>query len=196
PRQLLFERLSAACPGEVILVCAPAGSGKTVLLQSWVESEGWADRVAWLSVDRDERDAQRFWLCLVDELAGVFGDEVLVERVDATPAFDGRAVVDRLLSNLYSLQQPVVLVIDDLHELRSEEAQKLLELFLASMPPKVLAVLTTREDPRLGLHRLRLTGELTEIRAPDLRFSVDETREVLEGTGIPLSDERWGPLPS
>jgi LuxR family transcriptional regulator, maltose regulon positive regulatory protein len=189
PRQLLFERLSAARPGEVILVCAPAGSGKTVLLRSWVESEGWADRVAWLSVDRGERDAQRFWLCVIDELAGVFGDAVLVERVDATPAFDGRAVVDRLLSSLHSLRQPVVLVIDDLHELRSEEALRLLELFLASLPPKVLAVLATRKDPRLGLHRLRLTGELAEIRGPDLRFSVDETRELLEATGITLSDE-------
>jgi LuxR family maltose regulon positive regulatory protein len=189
PRPLLFERLSAARPGEVVLVCAPAGSGKTALLRSWVESEGWADRVAWLSVDRGERDPQRFWLCVMDELAGVFGDAVSVERVDATPAFDGRAVIDRLLSSLHSIRQTVVLLIDDLHELRSEEALRLLELFLASLPPKVLAILATREDPRLGLHRPRLTGELTEIRAPDLRFSVDETRELLEATGITLSDE-------
>ena len=189
PRPLLFERLSAARPGEVILACAPAGSGKTVLLRSWLESEGLADRVAWVSVERDERDAQRFWLSVIDELAAAVGEAGLVERVGATPAFGGQAVVERLLSDLHSLEQPVVLVIDDLHELRSEEALRLLELFLTGLPPKLRVVLATREDPRLGLHRLRLAGALTEIRDADLRFSRDETRELLEATGIELSDE-------
>ena len=124
---MLFDRLKAAGPGEVILACAPAGSGKTVLLRSWVESEGSADRTAWVSVARGERDAQHFWLSVIDDLAGAVGEDGLVERVGASPAFDGHAVVDRLLSDLRSLEQPVVLVIDDLHELRSEEALPLLE---------------------------------------------------------------------
>ena len=67
----------------------PAGSGKTVLVRSWVESEGPAGRVAWVSVERGERDAQRFWLSVIDELAGA-GEDELVERVAATPAFEGR----------------------------------------------------------------------------------------------------------
>ena len=66
PRQPLFERLSAAGPGGVVLVCASAGSGKTVLLRSWVDAEGLAERVAWVSVERGERDAQRFWLSVID----------------------------------------------------------------------------------------------------------------------------------
>ena len=189
PRPLLFERLSAARPGEVILACAPAGSGKTVLLRSWLESEGLADRVAWVAVERDERDAQRFWLSVIDELTSAVGEAGLVERVGATPAFGGQAVVERLLSDLHSLDRPVVLVIDDLHELRSEEALRLLELFLAGLPPELRVVLATREDPRLGLHRLRLAGALTEIRDADLRFSRDETRELLEAAGIELSEE-------
>ena len=109
PRRLLFDRLKAAGPGEVILACAPAGSGKTVLLRSWVESEGSADRIAWVSVERGERDAQRFWLSVIDALAGAVGEDALVERVGASPAFGGQAVVDRLLSDLRSLEQPVVL---------------------------------------------------------------------------------------
>ena len=187
-RERLFDRLSAADPGEVILVCAPAGSGKTVFLKSWVESDTSADRVAWVSVERGERDAQRFWLSAIEKLADAVGQDVPVERVGATPAFDGEAAVERLLSELDSLEQPVVLVIDDLHELRSEEALALLELFLASLPPKVLTVLATRKDPALGLHRVRLTGGLTEIRAPDLRFSPEETRDLLQGVGITFSD--------
>ena len=71
-----------------------------------------------------------------------------------------------------------MLVIDDLHELDSSEEVRCLEHLLARMPPHLRVVLTSREEPQLGLHRLRLTGELTEIRAPDLRFSPEETREL------------------
>jgi LuxR family transcriptional regulator, maltose regulon positive regulatory protein len=186
PRRLLFDRLSAAGPGGVILVCAPAGSGKTVLVRSWVEEQP-VDRVAWVSVDRGERDAQRFWLSVIDELAGAVGRDELVERVAATPAFGGREVVERLLSDLQSVEQPVLLVIDDVHELRSDEALQWLELFLAGVPPELRVVLATREDPRLGLHRLRLAGGLTEIRG-DLRFSLEETRRLIDAAGITLSD--------
>ena len=94
PRRPLLERLSAAGPGDVVLVCAPAGSGKTVLLRSWIGAAGPADRVAWVSVERGERDAQRFWLSVIDALAGADG---AVERVEAAPAFGGDAVVEQLL---------------------------------------------------------------------------------------------------
>jgi LuxR family maltose regulon positive regulatory protein len=153
-----------------------------------MESEGPADRVAWVSVERGEREAQRFWLSIVDQLAGATGEAGLVERVGATPAFGGQAVVERLLSDLRALERPVVLVLDDLHELRSAEALGLLELFLADLPPALRMVLATREDVGLGLHRLRLAGALTEIRGPDLRFSLEEARQLLEASGLTLSD--------
>jgi LuxR family transcriptional regulator, maltose regulon positive regulatory protein len=127
PREALFERLSAASPGGVILVCAPAGSGKSVLLRSWVEAAGLGERVAWVSVERGERDAQRFWLSVIDALAGVVGGGELVERVSPSPSFGGAAVVERLLSDLGSLEVPVVLVVDDLHELNSGEALRSLD---------------------------------------------------------------------
>ena len=111
-----------------------------------------------------------------------------MERVAATPSFGGEAVVERLLSDLHSLERPVVLVIDDLHELRSAEALRWLELFLTELPAQLRVVLATREDPQLGLHRLRLAGRLTEIRADELRFSLDETRELMDASGIALSD--------
>jgi LuxR family transcriptional regulator, maltose regulon positive regulatory protein len=188
PRRLLFDRLSAAGPGEVVLVCAPAGSGKTVLLRSWAESAGLADGVAWVQVERGQRDAQRFWLSVVDALSGAAGEDGVVKQFKATPAFGGRVIVERLLSDLDSLVRPVVLVIDDLHELRSTEALELLEVFLSEPPPELRVVLATREDPGLGLHRLRLAGALIDIRAGDLRFSTHETRELMETSGIALSD--------
>ena len=115
-RRKLFAALSAAPAGGVILVCAPAGSGKTVLVRSWLHDAGLAGRAAWVPVERGERDGQRFWLSVIDALADVAGDGV-VTRVSPSPEFRGRAVVDRLLTGLRSLEEPTVLVIDDLHEL-------------------------------------------------------------------------------
>ncbi len=181
----LFARLSAAEPGSVVLMCAPAGSGKSVLVRSWAEAAGLRDRLAWVSVERVDRDAQRFWLSLVDALASTVE---IVQPADPSPGFRGELAVERLLAELDSLVAPVVLVIDDLHELRAPDALGWLEDFLARLPPQLLVVLVTREDPRLGLHRLRLRGALTEVRGPDLQFSLEETRRLLSGEGITLSD--------
>ena len=188
PRWALFERLSAAAAGGVTLVSAPPGSGKTVLLRSWIEDAGLGERVAWVSVERGERDAQRFWQSVIGALSGAVGRDGIVQKLGAAPAFDGESVVGRLLSDLASLEGSCVLVIDDLHELSSADALAQLEFLVARLPPELRIVLATRRDPRLGLHRLRLTGALVELRASDLRFSPQETRELLEAAGVVLSD--------
>ena len=184
-RPALFERLSAAAPGTVTLVCAPAGSGKTTLLRSWAAEED--EAVAWVTVERGERDAQLFWLSLIEALADAAGDEV-IERVSPAPSFAGVAVVERLLAQLERLEEPLELVIDDLHELGTDDALAWLELLLARMPAQLRVLLATREEAALGLHRLRVAGELTELRGPDLRFSLDETRGLLRASGIRVSD--------
>ena len=173
------------------LVCAPAGSGKTVLLRTWATVTN--EAVAWVPVERDERDAQRFWLDLIDALADAAGDEV-IERVSPAPSFTGAVVVERLLAQLQRLEQPLVLVIDDLQELDSEDALGWLEMLLPRLPPPLRVVLATREEPALGLHRLRVAGELTELRGADLRFSLDESRSLLRAGGIVLSDVAVGAL--
>ena len=184
-RDALFDRLGDPASGGVVLVCAPAGSGKTVLLRSWIAATGLRDRAGWVSVERGETDAQRFWLSVIEALARAVP---WVERVDPAPSFRGQAVVDQLLAELGSLAEPAVLVIDDLHELVSTDALGWLEVFLARVPPKLRVVLVTREDPQLGLHRVRLAGGLTELRASDLRFSAEETKALLREAGIALSD--------
>ncbi len=186
-REGLFDRLSAIPRGGVGLVCAPAGSGKTVLLRSWTEKT--RDRVAWVSVEPGERDAQRFWTSVVDALTAATGRRHLVEPIAPSPSFRGSALVERLFTALESLEEPVLLVIDDLHELSSDKALDCLKQLLARAPENLTTVLATREDGEIGLHRLRLAGELSEIRADSLRFSLDETRELLEASDIVLSDE-------
>src|SRR5260370_12012118 len=95
---------------------------------------------------------------------------------------------DRVLSELDDANGGVTLVIDDLHELSSPEAPAQLTRLLTNLPPQVHAILTTRHDLPLRLHQLRLAGELAEIRAGDLRFTERETRELLEASGVELSD--------
>ena len=185
-RPVLFERLLAAAPGTVTLVCAPAGSGKTVLLRSWAAETD--EAVAWVTVERGERDAQRLWLHVIDALADAAGDDV-IERVSPAPGFAGAVVVERLLDQLERIEEPLELVIDDLHELDSEDALAWLERLITQPPAQVRILLATREEPALGLHRLRLAGELTELRGPDLRFSLDETRALYRAGGITLSDQ-------
>jgi LuxR family transcriptional regulator, maltose regulon positive regulatory protein len=190
PRLALFERLGASA--RVTVVSAPAGSGKTVLLRSWISAAAPADSAAWVPVERDERDPQRFWLAVLGALRQTVPGAALVGELTAAPDLDGWAIVERLLKDLSRLEKPVWLVIDDVHELESPEALRQLELLVMRAPPELRFVLAARHDVRLGLHRLRLEGELTELRAADLRFTADEARELLRGAGVELPGPRSG----
>jgi LuxR family maltose regulon positive regulatory protein len=181
----LFGLLARA--GRVAVMSAPAGSGKTLLLRSWVGEQDLAERAAWVPVQGTERDPQRFWLSVLGALRDTAAAAELVRPLTAAPDLDGWAVVERLLTDLGGLQDRVWLVIDDVHELRSAEALRQLELLMLRAPAGLRFVLATRHDLRLGLHRLRLEGELTEIRAADLRFSLDDARALFEAAGIALS---------
>src|SRR6185437_571133 len=188
----LFERLGASA--RVTVVSAPPGSGKSVLLRSWIGEAGLADSTGWVSVGRDDRDPQRFWLSVLGALRQTSAGSRLVRELTAAPDLDGWAVVERLLKDLAPLQDRLWLVLDDVHELGSAEAQRQLELLLMRGPPELRFVLATRHDLRLGLHRLRLEGELTEIRAAHLRFSLAEARELFAAAGVELPDAALGML--
>jgi LuxR family transcriptional regulator, maltose regulon positive regulatory protein len=170
------------------VVSASAGSGKTVLLRSWIGEAGLAGRAAWVPIGRDERDPQRFWLSVLDALRQTSAGAGLVRPLTAAPDLDGWAITERLLKDLAPLAEPVWLVLDDVHELGGAEALRQLELLVLRAPPQLRFVLATRHELRLGLHRLRLEGELTEIRAADLRFTVDEARALLAAAGVQLPE--------
>ncbi len=188
----LVAKLDTALTRKVTIISAPPGSGKTSLLRTWSESASEDVRVAFVSVQRDQRDAQQFWLA-VREAIHQSADKT-PERQTPAPALDWEAEVARIVSELAEQSGPVVLIIDDLHELHSDDALLGLERLLADMPSSTQAVLSTRRDPRLRLNRLRLAGEIAELRADDLRFSEQETRDVLAGSGISLSDAGAGAL--
>ena len=170
------------------VVSAPAGSGKTVLLRSWISEAGLEGSAAWVPAGREERDPQRFWLSVLGALRQTTAGSGLVRELTAAPDLDGWAVVERLLKDLAPLEDRIWLVVDDVHHLGSAEALRQLELLLMRAPPPLRFVLATRHDLRLGLHRLRLEGELAEIRAGDLRFSLAEARALFAGAGVELAD--------
>ena len=170
------------------VVSAPPGSGKTVLLRSWITEAGLAESVAWVSVSGDECDPQRFWLSVLGALRQTTPGSALVRELTAAPDLDGWAIAERLLKDLVLLEDRIWLVIDDVHELGSGEARRQLELLVMRAPEELRFVLATRHDLRLGLHRLRLEGELTEIREPDLRFTLDEARKLVSAAGVELTE--------
>jgi LuxR family transcriptional regulator, maltose regulon positive regulatory protein len=183
-RPRLFGRLGAA---RVSVVSAPAGSGKTVLLRSWIGRAGAAEHAAWVPAGRGERDPQRFWLSVLAALRQTAAGSALVQAVTAAPGLDGGALVERLLTDLAPLDDPLWLVVDDVQEL-GPDALRQLELLIMRAPPQLRLVLAARRDMRLGLHRLRLEGELAEIREPDLRFTTAEAAELFAAAGVDLPD--------
>jgi LuxR family maltose regulon positive regulatory protein len=183
-RPRLFKRLTA--PARVTLVSAPAGSGKTVLLRSWISQAGLTGCAAWVPVWRGGGDPQLFWLSVLAALRQTGAGSVLVQPVTAAPALDGWGIVERLLGDLAPLAERLWLVVDDVHEL-GPEARGQLELLIMRAPPQLRFVLAARHDVRLGLHRLRLEGELGEVRGPDLRFSVAEAEELFAGAGVEVA---------
>ena len=188
-RDALFERLAEA--ERVVQISAPAGFGKTVLLRSWIAEASLTRRIAWVPADSEQRDPRRFWISVADALRGTAAGSALVRPLTAAPDLDGWAVADRLLTDLAPLDDRLWLMVDDAHMLGSsaDEVLPQLESLLWRAPQELRFVLATRRDLPLGLHRRRLEGALTEIRAADLRFSLAEARALFGATGVELPEE-------
>ena len=186
-RDDLLATLDRAATRKVTVISAPPGSGKTSLLRTWSDRSSKDRLVAFVSVPRDQQDAQQFWLAVLDAIRPSAGATDARTRT-VPPAFDGDAWVDTIASELAKQTNVAVLVIDDLHELSSAEALTQLERLLAILPSSARVVLSSRRDPPIRLHQLRLADEVAEIRAGDLRFTERETRALLVASAISLSD--------
>jgi len=189
PRPLLRSRLDAATSDQVIVVCAPAGSGKTLLLADWVRASEYPE-TAWVSLDEDDNDPRRLWTAVLTSVLAlpVAGRDLRLQRVARVaehPA--GTEVVERFVDALDGLVAPVRLVLDDVHELSAPEVLRDLTRLIHRRPAMLHLVLASRADPPISVPRLRLEGRMHELRADALRFGVDDTTALLARTGLDLS---------
>ncbi len=188
-RQSLLDRLGEDPPTRLVVISAPAGWGKTSLLRDWRLADK-ACRTAWVSVDAGDNDPVRFWAHVIASVGRVSQDfGVAALRVLTAPGA-GRtdAVLAMLVNELAGLPAPVTLVVDDYHLISSPDIRYGVAFLVEHLPPTVCLVLAARADPELPLARLRARGEVTEIRADDLRFTEAETAALLNGTlGLALA---------
>ena len=190
PRPRLIERLSEglAAGHKLILISAPAGFGKSTLVSNWVA--GGARPVAWLSLDAGDNDPARFLAYLVAALQTLFagiGAGVMAALESPQPPATA-ALLTVLLNEIAAVHQEFILVLDDYHLVDAQPVDAALAFLIEHQPPQMRLVITTREDPTLPLARLRARGQLTELRAADLRFTPAEAAEFLNrAMGLNLS---------
>ena len=188
-RPRLHAMLDRGGAGPVTLISAPAGSGKTMLLSSWLRTTPLPGAVAWVSVERDESDTTHFWGMVMDALrdSGAIASDDPLTTLAPAPMGGQEEFLRRLVEGLARLPRSVYLVIDDLHHLRAADGPSGVEQLIARAPDQLHTFILSRHDPKLGLHRLRLSGELTEIRAADLNFTAEEAAELLVAAGVTVT---------
>jgi LuxR family transcriptional regulator, maltose regulon positive regulatory protein len=181
----VVELLDQGMERPLTLVSAPAGWGKTALLTQWIAGATAPGPVAWVPLGKDDADPHRFWADVVASLGAASAD---LATLAPPPSRGLKLFLTTLLNDVAGLGEPLVLVVDDLHLVTSSGAIGDLEWFLESAPSNLRLVLATRSDPLFRLQRLRVTGEMSEIRAADLAFTFDETAQLLAPLDLATSD--------
>jgi LuxR family transcriptional regulator, maltose regulon positive regulatory protein len=190
-REELIDYL-VSVPARLVLVDAPAGSGKTTLVAQWHFSPAESRPFAWVSLDPGDNDPARLWWHVVCALQRACPklevDDILGGLRAQSPDIVGR-LLPLLVNASAALLDPVVLVLDDYHLIREASCQEQVAFLLLHLPPAIQVVLVTRTDPPLPLARLRAAGELAEIRARELRFGPAQVAELVSAAaGVDLSE--------
>ncbi len=189
-RPRLLERLAEGIARALVLVCTPAGFGKTTLLADW--ARGGQRPVAWLSLDDADNDPARFWrhaAAALDRVCPGVAEPVAALLGPPPPrSFEG--LVATLLNELAGVAEEVVLMVDDYHLIQAPPVHQSLGFLLEHLPGSLRLVVASRADPPLPLARLRARGQLAELRERDLRFTPEEAAELLRavvGSDLPAA---------
>lgn len=194
-RPRLDQQLSDGLSKKLTLVAAPAGFGKTTLLCDWILHRSL--RAAWLSLDKSDNDSTRFWAYFISSLRQLYPQLCVgvlsLMQSPQPPAL--HSILTALINELSAITDEVVIILDDYHLIDSQSIHEAFIFLVAHMPENLHLVVTTRADPPLPLARLRARDQLTEIRANDLRFTIDEAASFLtEVMGVKLSAEEVAAL--
>ena len=191
PRQNSLKPLDKELVGpqgflrQLTLISAPAGFGKTTLARQWVA--GRENRTAWLSLDQGDSEPQRFWTYLIsalqtlDSQVGRGSLEMLRSSALLTQSVSNReALLTPLLNDLFSLDAPIFLVLDDYHGIDNPHIHRDMAYFVDNLPPALHLIVTTRSDPPWPLARWRAKKTTKEIRQADLKFTETESQDLLK----------------
>jgi LuxR family transcriptional regulator, maltose regulon positive regulatory protein len=186
-RERITKLVAEGTDGPLTVITGPPGAGKTVALAAWAAADPGRGPVAWVRLDRFDNRPRTFWSYLLQALghAGV----VIPAGLPAAAAGDGGTFARRLAQVVAGQEPTVLLVLDDLHVLTNPVCLDGLAYLVRNGGPGLRLLAASRMDPVLPLHRYRLTGELTEIRAEDLAFSTSEAELLLAQHGINLPPE-------
>ncbi len=198
-RPRLIERLNEGlfAGRKLTLISAPAGFGKTTLVSEWIA--GGDRKVAWLLLDDEDSDPTRFLTYLVAALRTVVPNigAVVLDALQSLQPPPINPLITALLNEITTIPYHFILVLDEYHEIDSEPIDHALTFLIEHMPLQMHLVITTREDPALPIPRLRARGQLSELRAADLRFTLSEAAEFLNRMmGFDLSEENIAALES
>ncbi len=170
---------------KLILVSAPVGYGKTTLVGEWVHRL--ECRRAWLTLDKDDNDEQRF----LSYLSAALQSLIRADQEGGKPIFPvepypanqaaARSVLTSLINTIHQIDSPAVLVLDDYHAIQHHNLHELCSYLLRNLPPLMRLVIVTRSDPPLTLASLRGRGQMQELRLDSLRFSTSDASRFLTG---------------
>jgi len=181
-REDLVGYLAGGSSARLVLVAAPAGSGKTIAVAQWAASTIEDRPFAWVSLDRGDNDPARLWLHVVSALQRACpqfdGEDTLRALRAPIPDIPG-TVLPGLVNELAELPGPVVVVLDDYHVVSDHSCHDQVAFLLPHLPSGVQLVLVTRADPPLPLARLRAAGEVAEVRAHELRFTAAQVAALV-----------------
>ena len=195
PRTRLADVLDAGLAAAVplLLVSAPAGSGKTTMLAAWAAR---SDRpVAWLQIEAGDSDPASFWGSLIAAVSRCRpGIASLAGPLVAGSQGDDRVIVPALVNSIAGSDDPLIVVIDDYYLIESASVQRGMERLIDLCPSQLTLVVSTRLDPPFRLGRMRVRNRIIEVRADRLRFETGEATALLGAAGATLSPERLDDL--
>jgi LuxR family transcriptional regulator, maltose regulon positive regulatory protein len=189
-RPRLLERLESGLATKLTLITAQAGFGKTTLLSEWISQCG--KPVCWLSLDEGDNDLQRFLKYFIVALQRVYsdlGEDVLV-ALQSPKSQPTEVLLAWLINDITTTDEPLVFVLDDYHVITQPEIQQLLLFLLDHMPAQMHLIISSRSDPPWPLARLRVRGDILEIRSQEMRFTLQEAATFLnDRMGLALSSQ-------
>ncbi len=195
-RPRLIKHLEDGLSRKLTLVSSPAGFGKTTLLSEWIHKCG--QPVAWITLDQGDNDPSRFLKYFItaalQKNEAEIGEEIFSALQSSQPP-KSDILLTGLLNEITEMTQPIVIVLDDYHVITEPTIQEMLTFILENQPPQMHLVISSRADPPWPLARLRVRGELAEIRTRDLRFTTDEAATFLNNVmGLKLSPQEVASL--